>query len=96
MQCGSDEGTKKKKVKQVKDKVMNSVFKAKKQMLENILSKVASVNVEITFARTNMITIAWDEENKSAFERLQNYFKGKLFGYEYDEECDMSVCCLNI
>lgn len=96
MQCGSDKGTKKKKVKQVKDKVMNSVFKAKKQMLENILSKVASVNVEITFARTNMITIAWDEENKSAFERLQNYFKGKLFGYEYDEECDMSVCCLNI
>lgn len=74
---------------------MNSVFKAKKQMLENTLSKVASVNVEITFARTNMITIAWDEENKSAFERLQNYFKGKLFGYEYDEECDMSVCCLN-
>jgi hypothetical protein len=75
---------------------MNSVFKAKKQMLENTLSKVASVNVEITFARTNMITIAWDEENKSAFERLQNYFKGKLFDYEYDEECDMSVCCLNL
>ena len=74
---------------------MNSVFKAKKQILENTLSKVASVNVEITFARTNMITIAWDEENKSAFERLQNYFKGKLFDYEYDEECDMSVCCLN-
>ena len=75
---------------------MNSVFKAKKQMLENTLSKVAKVNVEITFARINMITIAWDEENKSAFERLQNYFKGKLFGYEYDEECDMSVCCLNL
>ncbi len=74
---------------------MNSVFKAKKQILENTLSKVASVNVEITFARTNMITIAWDKENKSAFERLQNYFKGKLFDYEYDEECDMSVCCLN-
>ena len=78
-----------------KDKVMNSVFKAKEQILENTLSKVASVNVEITFARTNMITIAWDKENKSAFERLQNYFKGKLFDYEYDEECDMSVCCLN-
>lgn len=75
---------------------MNSVFKAKKQMLENTLSKVAKVNVEITFARVNMITIAWDEENKSAFERLQNYFKGKLFDYEYDEECDMSVCCLNL
>lgn len=74
---------------------MNSVFKAKKQMLENTLSKVAKVSVEITFARANMITISWDEENKSVFERLQNYFKGKLFGYEYDEECDMSVCCLN-
>lgn len=74
---------------------MNSVFKAKKQMLENTLSKVAKVSVEITFARANMITISWDEENKSAFERLQKYFKGKLFGYEYDEECDMSVCCLN-
>lgn len=74
---------------------MNSVFKAKKQMLENTLSKVAKVSVEITFARANMITIAWDEENKSAFERLQNYFKGKLFDYEYDKECDMSVCCLN-
>lgn len=58
---------------------MNSVFKAKKQMLENTLSKVAKVSVEITFARANMITISWDEENKSAFERLQNYFKGKLF-----------------
>lgn len=57
---------------------MNSVFKAKKQMLENTLSKVAKVSVEITFARVNMITISWDEENKSAFERLQNYFKGKL------------------
>lgn len=57
---------------------MNSVFKAKKQMLENTLSKVAKVSVEITFARANMITIAWDKENKSAFERLQNYFKGKL------------------
>ena len=75
---------------------MNSVFKAKKQMLENTLSKVAKVSVEITFARVNMITIAWDEENKSAFERLQNYFNGKLFGYEYDEECDMAVCCLNL
>lgn len=75
---------------------MNSVFKAKKQMLENTLSKAAKVGAEITFARANMITIAWDEENKSAFERLQNHFKGKLFGYEYDEECDMSVCCLNL
>ena len=78
-----------------KIRLWTQYLKQKKQILENTLSKVASVNVEITFARTNMITIAWDKENKSAFERLQNYFKGKLFDYEYDEECDMSVCCLN-
>ena len=73
---------------------MNALLKAKKQSLELTLSKVAEVNVEITFARTNMITVAWDGENKSVFDKLQNYFKGKLFDYEYDEECDMSVCCL--
>lgn len=67
-----------------------------KKMLENNLSKVAGIGVEITFARTNMVTIAWDNKNDSAFNRLQIYFKGKLFDYEYDEECDMSVCCLNI
>lgn len=44
---------------------MNSVFKAKKQMLENTLSKVAKVSVEITFARANMITISWDEKTKA-------------------------------
>ena len=74
---------------------MNSVFKAKKQILENTLSKVASVNAEITFARTGMTAIARDKENESAFGRLQNYFKGKLPDYEYGEECDMPVCCLN-
>jgi hypothetical protein len=73
---------------------MNALLKAKKQSLELTLSKVAEVNVEITFARTNMITVAWDGENKSVFDKLQNYFKGKLFDYEYDEECNMSVCCL--
>ena len=69
---------------------------ATKKVLEYNLSKVAGVSVEITFARTNMVTIAWDNKDDSAFNRLQTSFKGKLFDYEYDEECDMSVCCLNI
>lgn len=73
---------------------MTATLKAKKQSLELTLSKVAGVSVEITFVRTNLITIIWDGENKSAFENLQNYFNGKLFDYEYDEECDMSICCL--
>lgn len=64
--------------------------------LEETLSKVAGVEIDLTFARTNMVTLAWDGEDKEVFNRLQKYFEGKLFGREYDAECDMSVCCLSI
>jgi hypothetical protein len=64
--------------------------------LEETLSKVAGVEIDLTFARTNMVTLAWDGEDKEVFNRLQKYFEGKLFGHEYDAECDMSVCCINI
>ena len=63
--------------------------------LENVLSKVAGVEIDLTLARTNMVTLAWDGESIEVFNRLQKYFEGKLFNYEYDAECDMSVCCLN-
>lgn len=68
----------------------------KKKALEISLSKVAGVNIEITFARTNLVTLVWDGEDIEVFNRLQKFFDGKLFGYEYDEECEMSICCLNI
>lgn len=71
-------------------------MKTKIEALEKNLSKVAGVNIEITFARTNMVTLAWDGEDIEVLNRLQEYFKGVLFGYEYDEECEMSVCCLSI
>ena len=67
-----------------------------KQVLEINLSKVAGLAVEITFARKNMVTFSWEGNHKSAFDKLQSYFKGILFDYEYDEECDFSVCCMNI
>ena len=70
-------------------------MKTKIEALEKNLSKVAGVEIDLTFARTNMVTLAWDGENKEVFNRLQKYFEGKLFNYEYDAECDMSVCCLN-
>ena len=70
-------------------------MKTKIEALEKTLSKVAGVEIDLTFARTNMITLAWDGEDIEVFNRLQKYFEGKLFGYEYDAECDMSVCCLN-
>nr|DAG63817.1 MAG TPA: hypothetical protein [Caudoviricetes sp.] len=68
----------------------------KKKALEISLSKVAGVNIEITFARTNLVTLVWDGEDIEVFNRLQKFFDGKLFDYEYDEECEMSICCLNI
>ena len=71
-------------------------MKTKIEALEKNLSKVAGVEIDLTFARTNMVTLAWDGEDVEVFNRLQKYFKGILFGYEYDEECEMSVCCLSI
>lgn len=68
----------------------------KKKALEISLSKVSGVNIEITFARTNLVTLAWDGEDIEVFNRLQKFFDGKLFDYEYDEECEMSICSLNI
>lgn len=74
---------------------MSEVTKAIKG-LEKTISKVAGTKIELTYARTNLVTLAWDGEDVEVFNRLQEYFKGILFGYEYDEECDMSVCCLSI
>lgn len=71
-------------------------MKAKIEALEKNLSKVAGVEIDLTFACTNMVTLAWDGEDIEVFNRLQEYFKGVLFGYEYNEECEMSVCCLSI
>lgn len=71
-------------------------MKTKKNALEIALSKVAGVNTEITFARTNLVTLVWDGEDIEVFNRLQKFLDGKLFGYEYDKECEMSVCCLSI
>ncbi len=81
-----------KEINQLKIKDM----KTKIEALEKNLSKVAGVEIDLTFARTNMVTLAWDGEDIEVFNRLQEYFKGILFGYEYDEECEMSVCCLSI
>lgn len=63
--------------------------------LEKTLSKVAGTEIDLTYARTNMVTLAWDGEDIEVFNRLQKFFEGKLFDYEYDAECEMSVCCLN-
>lgn len=79
----------------LKIKDMNEVTKAIKG-LEKTISKVAGTQIDLTYARTNMVTLAWDGEDIEVFNRLQKFLDGKLFGYEYDEECEMSVCCLSI
>ena len=50
-------------------------MKTKKKALEIALSKAAGVNIEITFARTNLVTLAWDGKDIEVFNRLQEYFK---------------------
>ena len=69
---------------------------ATKKVLEDNLTKVSGVSIWISFARTNMVAIAWYSKNDSAFEKLQSYFNGILFDYDYNEDCDTSVCYLNI
>lgn len=54
-------------------------MKTKIEALEKNLTKVAGVNIEITFARTNMVTLAWDGEDIEVSNRLQEYFKGGSF-----------------
>ena len=54
-------------------------MKTKIEALEKNLSKVAGVEIDLTFARTNMVTLAWDGEDIEVFNRLQEYFKGGSF-----------------
>lgn len=70
--------------------------KMTKQELEVYLSNLAGVQLEITFARKRLVTLSWEGNNQPAFDRLQDFFKGQLYDYEYDDECDFSVCCLNL
>jgi len=64
-----------KEINQLKIKDM----KTKIEALEKNLSKVAGVEIDLTFARTNMVTLAWDGEDIEVFNRLQKYFKGGSF-----------------
>lgn len=74
---------------------MDEITKRIKQ-LEKTISKVAGTDIDLTYARVNMVTLAWDGEDIEVFNRLQKFFEGKLFGCEYDEEIEMSVCCLSV
>ena len=45
-------------------------MKTKIEALEKTLSKVAGIEIDLTFARTYMVTLAWDGEDKEVFNRL--------------------------
>ena len=47
------------------------------KMLEKTLSKVAGTEIDLTYARTHMVTLAWDGENVEVFNRLQKFFEGE-------------------
>lgn len=44
----------------------------------------------------DMATLVWDGKNEQVYQKLQTYFDGALYNYEYDEVCEQSVCCLAI
>lgn len=64
--------------------------------IEKLLSKVAGVDITFAIAWTNMATLVWDGKNEQVYQKLQTYFDGALYNYEYDEVCEQSVCCLAI
>lgn len=64
--------------------------------LEKTLSKVAGTEIDLTYARTNMVTLAWDGEDIEVFNRLQKYFEGKLFDYEYDADIEHAILTFKI
>lgn len=74
---------------------MDEITKRIKTLWET-LPKVAGTKIDLTYARTNMVTLAWDGKDIEVFNRLQKYLEGKLFDYKYDAKRDMSVCCLNL
>ena len=74
---------------------MNGITERIKQLGKTI-SNVAGTQIDITYARTSMVILSWNGEDIEVFNRLQNFFEGKLFWYEYNEKYKRSVCCLGI
>ena len=69
---------------------IHPVYKSRVKSLEETLTHIAGVPVEITIRAIDHYTFTFDGRNDKAMSKLQAFFLGKLNGYGYDQECNMS------
>ena len=69
---------------------------AKKESIENTLSTISGVEVEVNITRKNCITLSFEGKNEVAAKKIQDYFAPKQLEYDYDEECDFTCLYMNL
>lgn len=64
--------------------------------LENNMSKVAGLAVEVTIRDKKSFTFSFEGENEVAAKKIQDYFAPVSLEYDYDEECDFTCLYMNL
>lgn len=67
-----------------------------KQELENNMTKVAGIPVEITVRGKKSFTFSFEGKNEMAVKKIQQYFASVSLEYDYDEECDYTCLYMNL
>lgn len=67
-----------------------------KQELENNMTQVAGVPVEITVRGKKAFTFSFEGKNETAAKKIQQYFAPVHLEYDYDEECDLTCLYMNL
>ena len=67
-----------------------------KQELENNMTKVAGIPVEITVRGKRSFTFSFEGKNETAAKKIQQYFAPVSLEYDYEEECDLTCLYMNL
>ena len=67
-----------------------------KQELENNMTKVAGIPVEITVRGKHSFTFSFEGKNETAAKKIQQYFAPVSLEYDYVEECDLTCLYMNL
>ena len=67
-----------------------------KQELENNMTQVAGVPVEITVRGQRSFTFSFEGKNEMAAKKIRQYFAPVRLEYDYDEECDLTCLYMNL
>lgn len=76
--------------------IKHPAYLSRVQVLEDTLSHIAGVPVEITIRALDKFTFTFDGRNDKAMSKLQAFFLGKLTDCGYDRECNMSYAYLDV